>query len=114
MLVISKEQLETIKAVQLSQFKKKLYIEIKQRLSSDDLFNISDTELRTRIEYAIDSASDYDLIEEKNVIRYAFLVAILGTYFHKKSINDWMVSILKSPITASNRLDQLTQVIQSS
>jgi len=112
MLVISEKQLEIMNAVQSSRFQDKLYAEIEQRLSSD-LPNVSNTELRARIEYAVNTASQYNFIEEQDVIRYAFLVAVLGTDFHKNPMNNWMMAILHSRKSANARLDQLAKVIHS-
>ena len=110
MLVISEKQLEIMKAVQSSRFKDKLYTEIEQRLSSD-LPNVSSTERGARIEYALNTASQYDFIKEQDIIRYAFLVAVLGTEFNKNPMNNWMIAILHSRQSATARLDQLAKVI---
>ena len=110
MLNISEEQLAVLRVAQLNRFNDKIYTEIKSRLN-DELQNITDHNLKDRIQYAIDTAPMYSFTTEKNVTRYAFLVAILGKGFQEDSCYSWLVSILESKNPPAARLDQLSHII---
>lgn len=110
MLNISEEQLAVLRVAQLNRFNDKVYTEIKRRLS-DELQNITDHNLKDRVQYAIDTASKYGFTTEKDVTRYAFLVAILDKGFQEDSCYSWVISILESKEFPTARLDQLSHII---
>lgn len=96
MLVIRKEQMDTLHAQSAERFVQRMALFLREQFA-EETTTCSDEALRHRIRRELESAGGFGLISERALCSYLNLVTMYGEGFLERDENRWMVDYLTDP-----------------